>query len=127
MQLEQQRFRDTLAIRNFKWCTWEAAVVVRDKIADAEGVKDIWTQLDHSRAEAAAVRLGIKWKVLKEFLRTRSNERQALAHPNLDLMAEQWRKTRPAFVRQRPNVVEKYETLLQVAGVAISDASNTNA
>ncbi|KAL4852650.1 hypothetical protein ACK3TF_006263 [Chlorella vulgaris] len=126
MQLEQQRFTDTLVIEDFGWYALEAAVIVCDKIADAEDVPDIWTQLDERQREAAAHRLGIEWNLLQELLVSRCTERDALAHPDLDVMAEQWREARPAFVRQRPNDVENYDKLLCAIGVAVPDSSNTN-
>lgn len=69
--------------------------------------------------EAAALQLGMNWKVVQEVLDTRWHERDALAHADVDLMAEQWEAARPAFERQRPKAGEKYAKLLRAARVTI--------
>lgn len=116
LRQDQQKNADRLEIRDFQLCAWEAAVIVRDKVAAAAGVCDFW-DLDRERQDQESKALGISVKTLRQFLQSRRDDRPTAAHPSTSLIAERWREVKPALVRQQPKTIKDYEKLLRAAGV----------
>ena len=110
----QQQFEDKQTIQDFRWCMWQVAASVRNKIASAAGVQDIWSQLDTRRRELLAKGLGITTKLLRENLDGRTDE----AHPDRRAIANKWPAAKEALERQGHNRrIQDYQKLLAAAKI----------
>lgn len=126
LRQDQQKNADRLEIRDFQLCAWEAAVIVRDKVAATAGVRDFW-DLDRERQDHESKALGISVKTLRQFLQSRRDDRPTAAHPSTSLIAERWREVKPALVRQQPKTIKDYEKLLRAAGVIRTSSRHVHA